>query len=280
MSKNLNPFFSTGEFAKICHVTKHTLFHYDEIGVFSPELVGENGYRYYSPAQYEMFSVIAILRELGMPLEEIKEYLDKRSPQKLLQLLCRQEKAINEKMRELNAMKQLIAEKYEVTQQACQANEEAIAIKWEKQEIFLCSSTFGETDDRSFAENAAALVNQCIEQGLHIHHTQGGLRRSEDMRAGQYEKYDCFYVKVLEEQSDIPQITKEAGNYLVAYHRGDFESMGETYQKLFTYAETNHICLAEWIFEETMLDQLSIRKENEYLLKLSVKVLGKEEGKS
>ena len=220
-----------------------------------------------------------ILRELGMPLEEIKTYMDKRSPQKLLQLLCRQEKAVDEKLRELNAMKRLIQEKYEVTQQACRANAEMIAIKWEKQETFLCSNTFQETDDRSFTENAAALVNQCIERGFHVHHTQGGLRRSEDMRAGQYEKYACFYVKVLEKQSEIPQITKEAGNYLVAYHRGGFETMGETYQKLFVYAKAHHICLAEWIFEEMMLDQLSIQEEDEYLLKLSVKVLGKEEKK-
>lgn len=280
MSKNCNPFFSTGEFAKLCHVTKHTLFHYDKIGIFSPEVVGENGYRYYSPAQYEVFSVIAILRELDMPLEEIKEYMDERSPQKLLQLLHRQEKTIDEKLRELEAMKRLIREKYEVTQRACQAKEDTIAIKWEKQEIFLCSNAFGDTDDRSFAENAAALVNHCIEQGLHMHHTQGGLRKSEDMRAGQYEKYICFYVKVLEKQSDIPQITKEEGDYLVAYHRGSFETVGETYRKLFAYAAARHIELAEWIFEEMMLDQLSIQQENEYLLKLSVKVLGKEEKKS
>ncbi len=280
MSKNRNPFFSTGEFAKLCHVTKHTLFHYDKIGVFSPEIVGENGYRYYSPAQYEVFSVIAILRELGMPLEEIKAYMDNRSPQKLLRLLREQENTIDEKLRELEAMKRLIREKYGVTQRAYQADEETVTIEWEKQETFLRSDAFQETDDRSFAENAAALVNQCIERGFHIHHTQGSLRSSEDIRRGQYEKYVCFYVKVLEEQSEIPQITKEAGSYLVAYHRGGFETVGETYRKLFAYAEAHRLSLAEWIFEEMLLDQLSIREEQEYLLKLSVQVLGKEEMKS
>ena len=77
-------FFTTGEFAKLCGVKKHTLFHYDEQGVFSPDIVRENGYRYYSLMQYDLFSIIADLRELGMPLKKIKAYLDARSPQNLL----------------------------------------------------------------------------------------------------------------------------------------------------------------------------------------------------
>ena len=60
-------------------VTKHTLFHYDEIGLFRPEKKGENGYRYYSMAQIEVFDVIYTLKDLDMPLSEIREYLDRRS---------------------------------------------------------------------------------------------------------------------------------------------------------------------------------------------------------
>ena len=71
--------FTTGEFAALCGVTKHTLFHYDEIGIFSPAIRGENGYRYYAPAQIEVFQVIAVLKELGMPLAEIRAYLDREA---------------------------------------------------------------------------------------------------------------------------------------------------------------------------------------------------------
>ena len=76
--------FTTGEFAALCGVTKHTLFHYDETGIFSPAIRGENGYRYYAPAQIEVFQVISSLKELGMPLSDIKAYLDRRSPETLL----------------------------------------------------------------------------------------------------------------------------------------------------------------------------------------------------
>ena len=45
---NKKIYMTTGEFARIMRITKETLFHYDEIGLFQPELTQPNGYRYYS----------------------------------------------------------------------------------------------------------------------------------------------------------------------------------------------------------------------------------------
>lgn len=73
-------YFTTGEFAEILGVKKHTLFHYDEIGLFSPAVKEENGYRYYFVWQMDAFEVIRALQRLGMPLGEIKAYMQERSP--------------------------------------------------------------------------------------------------------------------------------------------------------------------------------------------------------
>lgn len=35
---NKDRYLTTGEFAKLAGVTKHTMFYYDEIGLFSPEI--------------------------------------------------------------------------------------------------------------------------------------------------------------------------------------------------------------------------------------------------
>ena len=79
------------DFARICGTNKRTLHHYDQIGLFAPALRGENGYRYYSQEQYDVFMVIAALKELGMPLLDIKAYLDRRDPERLSALLDQQE---------------------------------------------------------------------------------------------------------------------------------------------------------------------------------------------
>ena len=65
MEKKSELYFTTGEFARILGVRKHTLFHYDEIGLFSPALKEENGYRYYFVWQMDMFEGIRALQKLG-----------------------------------------------------------------------------------------------------------------------------------------------------------------------------------------------------------------------
>ena len=76
MEKQSELYFTTGEFAKILGVKKHTLFHYDEIGLFSPVVKDEeNNYRYYFVWQMDTFEVIRALQKLGMPLSEIREYM-------------------------------------------------------------------------------------------------------------------------------------------------------------------------------------------------------------
>lgn len=56
MKLKLTP-LTTGEFAKICNVKKHTLFHYDDIGLLKPDYYDENGYRFYSYSQLNLFYI-------------------------------------------------------------------------------------------------------------------------------------------------------------------------------------------------------------------------------
>lgn len=63
-----------GEFSRLCRVTVRTLRHYQEIGLFEPEIIDEwTGYRYYSVGQFQKMQSIKMLKELGFSLEEIRE---------------------------------------------------------------------------------------------------------------------------------------------------------------------------------------------------------------
>ncbi len=57
--------FTTGKFAKRFEVKKDTLLYYDKIGLFKPAGKSENGYRYYTIPQFDIFWVIQSLRELN-----------------------------------------------------------------------------------------------------------------------------------------------------------------------------------------------------------------------
>lgn len=115
MSNILEQYFTTGEFAKLWGVKKQTLFHYDEIGIFKPAIKKKNGYRYYSYQQFEVFGVISILKEMGMSLQEIKIYLDNRSPEQLVHLFSEKIERINREIEHLNKLKHVMNDKIEMT---------------------------------------------------------------------------------------------------------------------------------------------------------------------
>ncbi len=56
-------------------MTVRTLHHYHEIGLLSPSARTESGHRLYGRAEVERLQQIASLRQLGFPLDEIRELL-------------------------------------------------------------------------------------------------------------------------------------------------------------------------------------------------------------
>ena len=66
---------SISEFAKLAGTTRRTLILYDQKDFFKPMKIEETGYRYYSYEQLYQIGFILGLRDLGLLVEEIKDYL-------------------------------------------------------------------------------------------------------------------------------------------------------------------------------------------------------------
>jgi DNA-binding transcriptional MerR regulator len=70
--------FTVKQLSKIAGVTPRTLHYYDEIGLLKPSRIGDNGYRYYGEETLFRLQQILLYRELGMPLENIRDILDQQ----------------------------------------------------------------------------------------------------------------------------------------------------------------------------------------------------------
>lgn len=69
--------FKIGEFARISRVPAKTLRYYDEIGLLTPAQVDRfTGYRYYAADQLTRLNRILMLKDLGLSLEQISQLLD------------------------------------------------------------------------------------------------------------------------------------------------------------------------------------------------------------
>ena len=68
--------YTIRQLADLAGVTTRTLRWYHEIGLLEPARMGENGYRYYGPAQVDRLQHILFYRALGVELPRIKACLD------------------------------------------------------------------------------------------------------------------------------------------------------------------------------------------------------------
>lgn len=72
---------TVGEFSRLTHLSVRTLRRYDEQGVLKPARVDERtGYRYYAVAQIADAQVVHRLRELDVPLADVRRILASSEP--------------------------------------------------------------------------------------------------------------------------------------------------------------------------------------------------------
>jgi DNA-binding transcriptional MerR regulator len=71
--------YSSGDLARATGNTVRTIRFYEEQGLLRPAVVSEGGHRRYTTEDLDKLRLIADLRELGLPLSEIRAILDLRS---------------------------------------------------------------------------------------------------------------------------------------------------------------------------------------------------------
>lgn len=101
-------YFRTAEFAQMANLNKKTLHYYDEIGLFKPAFVNEKGYRFYTLPQLDRLALIAALKDLGVPLKEIKEYMECGDAGRLDRMLEEQSQEIDRRIGQLRRSQELL----------------------------------------------------------------------------------------------------------------------------------------------------------------------------
>ena len=89
-----NGYLSVGRFAQAALLSRKALRLYNQLGILIPIYVDpESGYRYYSTDQLERARLIRMLREMDMPLADVRRVLDARTPDEASQLIidCRRD---------------------------------------------------------------------------------------------------------------------------------------------------------------------------------------------
>ena len=272
MIKTSNLYLKTGEFAKICGVNKKTLFHYDEIGLFKPAITDDKGYRFYYYQQIKVFYIIASLKELKVPLKEIREYMTKRTPEVIVNLLTQKITEVDREIRQLNFIKQNSEQQVFITNLGRTIDPERIIIEEQEEEILICSDAY--TGDTS-SENWKWLWSfYNFEADTITGKTSfvGVMQTKEKILSRDY--YDCPYlfVKTSERQAQTQVQIKPKGLYVVGYHKGGYNDIGKSYERMLAFLDRNRLQMLNFAYEEYLIDEVAANCEEEYITRLTMEV--------
>ena len=271
IKKKSKGYFTTGEFAKLCK--KQTLFHYDNIGILKPEITGENGYRYYSAMQLETFNTISMLKELDMPLADIREYLNSRNPDDFVMLLREQLVLADEKIAELQWLKSFIQRRINITLDGINAQHNRIYLEERPEEYYIITEYTGSSGNKDIYPAVAKHIAYCHDNQIYSPYGIGALVPvTEEFTSENSYNYSHLYTKI--EPVDIT--TREnvtvipPRTYAVIVSTEGYSLLHTMYLKLLKFAEDNGFKKEDYFFEDTLLDDMSRFSYDDYVLRISL----------
>jgi effector-binding domain-containing protein len=230
--------FSIGEFSKITGLTIKALRLYHEKGIIEPHLVDrQTGYRYYNHQDAEKARVVRLLKGMMLGLDEIAEILrDCRDDADTVELLERHRSRLEDRLKDLKKAKRTIdsivtterraiAMSQEKTSEIVEKNVPNIriaGIRWK--------GRYGDTG-RYFGRLAKYLYRYLAGKPFNMYYDEGYKEEDADIES-------CFPVrddKEIKAPEDISIRTLPGGKVVSILHKGPYDQLGRSYEKITLY---------------------------------------------
>lgn len=264
-------YLSISEFSKISEVSRKALIFYDNIGLFMPEFTAPNGYRYYAHEQIYILSVINILKQLGMPLSEIKTYMNQCTPNQAIELLKEQNAIINSKITELQNVQNMLMTKLDSLTFGKDIINFNPTISYQEEEPIYISQPINMEKSKIPDEIWTNFYMECRKNGIIFGYPEGFLVSQNNLQSGKTNlaKHIVFHLKDFKySNSTIPK-----GRYLIAYGHGGLEETEEIYQNLLQYIRENNIKITGYAYEKRLIDEIATKDKAQQLIQIKVQII-------
>ncbi|MBC8547062.1 MerR family transcriptional regulator [Clostridiaceae bacterium NSJ-31] len=255
---NLNRRLTVGQLAGLHGINKRTLHYYDQIGLFSPAVKGENGYRYYTLDQMPDLELILAFRELGMSIEQTQAAIHCGAGA-IEGILSDKIADIDAKIEHLRSMKRLLKAKQKLSSLSKTVTLNRIESVFCEEETFVLSEQIVGDMDENFYLAMGQLLQQERRYRL-FNHEYGIMLHSEKVMAGRFEDYDRFYMKPVSGEGER-LFVRPAGDYLRIVVKGNWDRLPLAYQKLRDHALNLSLHLAGYAYERGLNETLSSNME-------------------
>ena len=230
--KNLLPI---GRFSRLARLSVKMLRHYDELGLLKPALVDDSsGYRYYSVAQAGEAERIRLLRELELPLEEIRRVLQEPNQDRVREMLTqhrdRLQVQIQRHQRSIGILEQLELQP---------ANSAYLVVlkSFEAQPVLRLRA-------RATFDTFAQVVGPGFER-LYAHLGRAGERPAGPPFSSMGEDFDEEFdlvmgvptERLLHGRDNLEPVVLPGGTAISTLHTGPFEQVSGAYQALMVWMQ-------------------------------------------
>ncbi|MNI02829.1 Multidrug-efflux transporter 1 regulator [compost metagenome] len=267
---NQTDMLSISAFSKMSEVTRQTLIYYDRIGLFKPAFVDNNGYRYYHRSQFDLICVIQIFKELGMSLEEIRGYLNIRTPASALELLRKQEEIIQLHITKLERTRQMISMKVENIELSNHVNTRQMQVIWQTRIPLLLSRRIHTSKEQISEYLWDDFQIRLERENAPIGYPNGVTINKEDLLKRDGDMVSHMFSRMVthfQEQEYMPE-----GFYLVSYTRADYGDTDKIYPQIFDYIEKKQYVVIGDAYEDYLQDEVSLQNPEEYLVRIMVHI--------
>lgn len=230
-------YFTIGEFAKLRSIDINSLRYYEKLGILIPVYIEpKTKYRYYSAEQLAELDVILLCINLGIPLKQLKNYIDESGTFHNRALVEEGKRLAEEKIRELQSGLRRIehtlncleeTEKYE--------NRQGIYTRFFRKRIMIaaplgCGHPSIKAVERTFADlhtyARLANLNPVMPIGILLKYTENGVQ-----------KYACWELAEKNATDEKIIVLPEANYHCIQIERKSDVDIQETIERFFDVRE-------------------------------------------
>ncbi len=262
------------EFAQLTGITRRNLLFFDKIGLLSPSMVDKhNNYRYYTYHQIDTANVITVLREIGMPLKEIQEYLSGRSPENLIHLLETQKKIVQERINTLVQISDMLDTRIDMTEKGIRMDINSITLtECEPVQIFLGPELPADSHTSEGWYYLVQFYEFCRENNVILGLPTGTIISHGDLIQGNLTHPSRYYYRPLCGHNYPNNAQRPKGLYIIGQEYTEYDMSSKLYNRLFTYIRETGLKICGHAYEEYLLDEISTTDPTQYLLQIAIQV--------
>lgn len=214
---------------------------------------------------------ILLLRELDVSVKEIQHFMKNRSADSLKILLEEKIKDLDSQITHLHAVRTTLQAHHQNMTTLLTMDLSEITVI-EKKKRRLVTVDIGK--DTSFEETVERITAETEKHHLgRLHHASyGSMIPVSSLEKGDYDDYTKLFI-------ELPNLTENAhfhtapeGNYLRAFHKGDWDHIPMRYRELFAFAKKHHLTLCGYSYEMGINENVIDRIED-YIVQIEIPIL-------